>query len=173
MNKRKNIMHDLYSKVQEFLLYIEYYMESIVSNVNIKILFTAIGWVCFFLIWDVTPAVIGLFVIYMIDIVLGIGISFYNSDFNLSRFFAWIAKLWLYFILIILAHQFDMVIAEFTTLGIDHWIWPLYAKYWVIGYLATHEFLSSLVKLESIGIPVPSGLIKRIKSTKKKIDDIT
>jgi phage-related holin len=166
-------MQYTWDKIQEFISYVEYYIESIVSGVHTKIVFTALGGAFFWLIGDITPAVISFVIIYLIDFFLGVGISLYKNNFNPSRFFAWIVKLWLYFFLVILAHQFDIVIAEFTSLWMEHWIGALFAKYWVIGYLATHEFLSSLVKMESIGIPVPSGLIKRIKSTKKRIDEIT
>ena len=155
-------------KIQEFLQYIEYYIDSITNFGWLKVLLTFIVGSVSYLMWDVTPWVIGALIIYVIDFSLGIGIAISRHDFNISRFFAWMVKLLLYFTLVVIAHQFDVVVADM----INHNINALFAKYWVIWYIASHEFLSTTVKLESLWLPIPKWLVNRIRKTKDKLDDV-
>lgn len=154
----------------DFITGIKYYISSFWHGSLSKSIAACATAFVTFAIWDVDVAIKAAFMIYILDFVLWVWIALKNNNFDLSRFRQWLAKMFLFFIVLAWANQADKIIA---TMGnrldwVDYKV--IYIKYWVILYFGIHEFISLTKKLISIGFPLPAWLIDKITTYKERLD---
>jgi len=154
-----------------FRSWVRYYMSSFLYwSFSKTIMATAVSLITF-AIWDVDVAIKAAFMISILDFVLWVWIALKNNNFDLSRFRQWLAKMFLFFIVLAWANQADKIIA---TMGnrlewIDYKV--IYIKYWVILYFGIHEFISLAKKLILVWFPLPAWLLDKVITYKEKLDD--
>lgn len=155
----------------EFITGLKYYMSSFRhGSLTKSIMACGIAFTTF-AIWEIDVAVKAAFMIYVLDFILGVGIAFYNKNFDIGRFRQWLAKMFLFFIVLSWAHQADKIVA---TMGnrlewVDYKV--IYIKYRVILYFGIHEFISLSKKLISVWFPLPAWLIDKITTYKERLDE--
>ncbi len=152
----------------EYISYMQYYIWSIFCNAFMKSIMSWLLVIFFFLFWDINILVQSTAVIYIIDFSLWMYTAYTEDNFCIKRFWAWMTKLMLYAILVILFNQADIVIWAM--------IWHpslslhiISAKSWAITYISMHELISSLNKLKHLWVPIPEKLYQAIKTNKEKI----
>jgi toxin secretion/phage lysis holin len=107
--------------------------------------------------WD--KMVCGLFVLVCVDFGLGFTHGWVDGCLSQSKFRRGLAKFFLYAVTLLAAHTLDEVFnvkAQFF-LRID-------TRSLLIMYLVTNEMCSILGHLQALGMPLPQGLIQRLKS---------
>lgn len=152
------------------ITWIWYYINSFTTWWYIKILITTIIMIIWSLIWwrdDILEAAI---LIYTMDFFLGILLSIHRKNFDLTRFFQWMAKILLFLILLIWANKWDIILSNMLWYKATIWIMSIRAR--CVLYFWVHELLSLLEKLSTIPwFPIPKWLLQKIRTYKNKIDD--
>lgn len=160
-------MSDLLSKVFEWIFH---YKESFLEMFELKVLWTFILTISSFLIGDVSPWIVAVFVIYAIDFLIWVSKAIYRDEFDPTRFARWFVKFIFYWTALIVWNQIDIIMSEVTGV-LGTWYEVTLARLMIIAYIWLHESLSLLTKLNSLGVPVPKLLVNRLKLYEEHLDD--
>jgi phage-related holin len=155
----------------EFIAGIKYYLSSFLYGSASKAIVATTISIFTFAVGDVDVAVKSALLVYVLDFVLWVSIAVYNRNFDLNRFRQWLAKMFLFFVVLAWANQADKIIASMGNRleWVDYKV--IYIKYRVVLYFWIHEFISLTKKLISIWFPLPEWLLSKIMTYKEKLDD--
>lgn len=145
---------------------IKYYLSSFWVNFNLKAVMASIlGFFPLatkFFFGSYTPWLKALLIIYCIDVLLWVWIAIYRGNFQINRFMKGIYKFILFWVAISVGNQIDKVISDIINTFDYANVHLFLAKFWIIWYMAIHEWISTLWKLHSIWIPIPKWLMDRL-----------
>lgn len=116
-----------------------------------KIFITICGVTAVALIGDNTLAYEVLFILILIDTLTGVMISFIDKRFSSRRSFQGLKKLFLFFVLVISAHQ----ITKYTSIK---WLEDA-----IVFYCAANEMLSIIENVHKLGVPVPRWIVEKLE----------
>ena len=154
------------------LVWLSYYINSIIYWGSLKLAVSGLILYIVALFWWVDVAIKWALIIYFSDFLLWIALSLFKWTFNLVRFWQGIAKLWLFIVWLIVTNQWDILLQDLIWYGWDFWFKMIYVKSWFVLYFWIHELLSLLKKLDSIPrFPLPRWMIKKLNTYKEWLDN--
>lgn len=153
---------------------IKYYLSSFWVNFSLKAILASIVWflplATKFFFGSYTPWLEALLIIYCIDVLLWVWIAISRGNFKIERFMKGIYKFILFWVAISVWNQIDKVISDIINTFDYANVHLFLAKFWIIGYMAIHEWISTLWKLHSIWIPIPKWLMDKLLGYKSDLN---
>lgn len=118
-----------------------------------KIIVATCGGLFFALFGGNTLAYEVVFILTMIDLIVGLVARFHKKTLNPNRDnLQPMVKMLLYFLVIVAAHQVTRYVGEFIGL-----------EYVLVSYIAINELLSITKHLDQLGLPMPNWALERIQ----------
>lgn len=137
----------------------------LVQIFSAKTLKAIISWVVVgisFLFWEINLPVVACMILYIADMLLGMGKAIYQWKFCWIKLKNGIYKFWIYWGVIIVWHMLDLIFVHTTP---DFW-----ARYVIILYLGVTEWLSVLKHFAEMGWKAPQKLINRLEGVRDNLD---
>lgn len=169
--KLKNLYFIKKKLIIEYIIYhILLIMDSILTYLLHTFTFTKLkallsvvySWFAYLIGWFDTM-VQGLYVLLMLDFILGFGNAWRTHTISKKKMQLWIVKIIAYSVTLIVIHYADV-----ATLSADIF-WLGVRELWV-GYLAVNEALSCLKYLTEFWVPLPKWLIVRLESYRDNLN---
>jgi Bacteriophage holin family len=164
-------MQSLEKIFKPLLEWISYYTQSLIYWIQWKTIWV---WVVMFIaetMWWFDRMIMSALTIYFLDFVIWILIALHKKIFDLDRFAQWMAKLWMFVVLISAWNHWDHIIWDLIWYDGER-IKILSIRSWCILYFGIHELISLLKKLSQYEwFPIPRWLTAKLITYKEKLDE--
>lgn len=130
---------------------------------KIKIYLTIIVGFIFTLMWWVKIITEALFILLIIDFVLGFVLAIIENKLNKKKMQLWLIK--------IVAYCITLIVLNYTNQAI---MWANINWFWIlefgIAYLSLNEALSALRHLGKLWVPIPLSIINKLEDYKESLE---